>query len=126
MSYVTVEHCGNDHHEWLASIEFYEKDLHILENRLSEIVSKNSSHDALEGAEHFQNQFIIQKNTLQELRHDINEHEHYAKLDAERHAGHMNDAHAAKHDQIKEDFSSFEKIIKELRHEFNNYLSKWM
>lgn len=126
MSYVTVSHCGTEHQEWLTSIDFYKNELKILQKRLTEIVEKNTSHEALEVAEHFQNQFIVQRNNIDELHHSINEHAHKTKTEAEQHAGHIDEAVAEEHDKIKEEFTVFEKVINELRQEFNEYLTKWM
>jgi hypothetical protein len=126
MSYLTVSHCGTEHQEWLKAIDFYDNEIDILENRLSEIAKKNTSHEAMEGVEHFQNQFIIQRNNIDELRHNINEHAHKTKLDAEKHAGHVEEILAEEHTKMKDEFTVFEKVVNELRQEFNEYLTKWM
>lgn len=126
MSFVTAATCGNQHHEWLQAIDFYDKELDILEKRLAEIISKNTGMDAMAGAEHFQNQFIVQRNNIDELRHSIREHDHKTAEDAWAHAGHIHSELVSEHAGVKEDFDSFEKVIKEVRSEFNDYLSKWM
>jgi hypothetical protein len=126
MSFVTAANCGTEHHEWLQAIEFYDKELDILENRLAEIISKNTGADAMAGAEHFQNQFIVQRNNIDELQHSIREHDHKAAEDAWAHAGHIHKELVSEHADVKENFSSFEKVMKDLRSEFNDYLSKWM
>ncbi len=126
MSSLTVSHIGTEHQEWLQAIEFYKSEFDLLQKRLAEIVSKNTSHEALEGVEHFQNQFIVQRNNIDELRHSINEHVHNVKLDAERHANQVEEERVAEHVKLKDEFSVFEKVVKELRQEFNEYLTKWM
>lgn len=126
MSYTDTSHCGTDHNDWLQAIEFYEKDLDILENRLSEVASKNTSHDAMAGVEHFQNQLIVQRNNIDELRHSINEHVEHVADDVKHHAGKIETIFVGEHDKMKDEFESFEKVVKELRKEFNEYLSKWM
>lgn len=126
MSYTTVAHCGTDHQEWLKAIDFYDNELDILEDRLAEVAKKNSSEDAMKGVEHFQNQFIIQRNTIDELRHFIHEHEGKVSRDVQLHAGHIETQQVVGHDSLKEEFASFEKVINELRDEFKLYLSKWM
>jgi hypothetical protein len=126
MSFVTASTCGTDHHEWLKAIDFYNNELAILENRLAEIISKNTGLDAMAGAEHFQNQFIVQRNNIDELRHSIREHDHKAAEDAYAHAGHIHSELVSEHAEVKESYASFEKVMKELRSEFNDYLAKWM
>ncbi len=126
MSYTTVAHCGTDHQEWLKAIDFYDNELDILEERLAEVAKKNTGEEVMKGVEHFQNQFIIQRNTIDELRHYIHEHEGKVSRDVQIHAGHIETQQVVGHDNLKEEFNGFEKVINELRDEFKHYLSKWM
>jgi hypothetical protein len=126
MSYNKVSHCGNDHNEWLNSIDFYEKEFNILEERLLEIGKKNNGSEAMAGVEHFQNQFVVQRNTMDELKHDIHEHAGKVSVDLKEHAGKKETVLAGNHDLLKERFINSEKIVKDLRHEFNLFLAKWM
>ena len=126
MSYTTISHCGNDHLEWLKSIDFYEDEFDSLEKKLMEIADKNSGQEVMAGVEHFQNQFIVQRNNIDELRHSINEHAGKVAVDAKAHAGTMDSYLIGEHDRVKDQFNIFEKIVKDLRHEFNLFLAKWM
>lgn len=107
-------------------MNFYDEDLDMLENRLVEIVKKNNTHDAMAGVEHFQNQFIVQRNNIDELKHSINEHAGRVAFEAGHHAGKMEAARVNEHDRLKEEVLGFEKVINELRHEFNLFLARWM
>jgi NAD-dependent SIR2 family protein deacetylase len=126
MTYTTTLHCGNEHSQWLKNISFYDDDLDTLEGRLIEIVKKNNSHEAMAGVEHFQNQFIVQRNNIDELRHSINVHSDKVAGEALVHGGKMQSLHVSEHESLREQYESFEKVIKELRHDFNIFLSKWM
>lgn len=126
MSYTNVAHCGNEHTDWLNAIEFYKQDLDILQKRLAEVASKNNGREAMAGVEHFQNQFIVQRNNIDILRHNINEHAGKVFADAKEHAGKIENVLIGEHDQMKDEFNSFEKVVKDLREEFNQFLVKWM
>jgi hypothetical protein len=126
MSFVTVAVCGTEHHEWLRAIDFYENELGILEKRLAEIISKNTGMDAMAGAEHFQNQFIVQRNNIDELKHSIREHDHKTAEDSYIHAGHIHSELIKEHSGVKDSYESFQKVFQELRIEFNDYLRTWM
>jgi hypothetical protein len=126
MSYISVSHCGNDHQQWLKSVDFYDNDLDTLEARLTEIVRKNNGRDTLANVEHFQNQFIVQRNNIDELRHYIQEHSGKVASDVQAHAGKMELGLLREHEDLKIQFESFEKVMNELRHEFNLFLAKWM
>lgn len=126
MNYISVSHCGTDHHDWIKAMDFYEDDLDLLENRLVEIVKKNNTSDAMAGVEHFQNQFIVQRNNIDELRHSINEHDSKVAGEAREHAGRMEARHTDEHESLKGQVEGFTKIFNDLRHEYNLFMAKWM
>jgi hypothetical protein len=57
--------------DWIKSIEFYEDELKVLEGRLQEVVSKNTGEKIRASVEHYQNQYILQKEQFEKLMHDI-------------------------------------------------------
>ena len=64
MTYTTVSKCGNDHSTWLKELDFYNEELSLLEKRLLEIADKNNGKEVMAEVEHFQNQFIVQRNNI--------------------------------------------------------------
>ncbi len=126
MNYTTVTHCGSDHSQWLKDFGFYDEELDTLENRLLEIVRKNNGKDVMAGVEHFQNQFVVQRNNIDQLQHDIHKHDSIVAKDAQDHAGKMKSSLVEEHSKLKDQVETFEKIFNELRHEYNRFLSKWM
>lgn len=123
MSFTTVAHCGTDHAAWLKSIAFYEGELDILNERLLEIASKNTGEETMAQVEHFQNQFIIQRNNLDELKHQVHAHDLLVSQEAKQHSGKMDTSNDAVHNKVKESFNKTEEIINGLRREFNRFLS---
>ena len=126
MTYTNAINLGAEHGKWINSLDFYEQELDILENRLAEVAEKNTDAEAKAGVEHFQNQFIVQRNNIDELRHTINEHKHLVFEDASHHAGHVESVRIDEHKSINDAVTTFEKVVNDLRHEFNNFLTKWM
>jgi hypothetical protein len=126
MSFTAVTHCGTDHHEWLNRLDFYKNEFKIVDERLLEITQKNNGKEVMEGIEHFQNQFIVQKNNIDELKHEVNNHAKKVAEEAQHHAGKMDISNTIEHEKINEKISSLERVINELRHEFNLFLAKWM
>lgn len=55
---------------WGESIEFYLQETAIFEERLKEVINKNTKPEILAVTEHFQNIFIIQKESLDILGND--------------------------------------------------------
>lgn len=126
MSYTSVTNLSTEHQEWLKAIEFYDKELDFLEERLTEVATKNTGIDVLKAVEHFQNQFIIQRNTADELRHNINEHVQRTMRTTSNHHSAVESGEISSHGKVKEEVEVFEKVINDLRSEFKNFLRKWM
>lgn len=126
MSYLTVSHSNTKHQEWLHSLDFYDSELDILEKWLAEIVKKNKKTEVLKGVEHFQNQFIIQRNNIDILSHNINEHMYKSTANEMSYSLQTEKVLALEHEQLEDQFKMFEKVVNELRKEYNLYLSKWM
>ena len=126
MSYVSASKFVHEHQDWLSAIDFYKKEIQILQNRLTELASRNTGDEVMKEVEHFQNQFIVQRNNIDELRHDIKEHIHHAKNDAQKHAGKVEEGLVLEHDKVREEFDSLEKVINDLREEFKEFLAKRM
>jgi len=126
MNYTSFGIPGSRHSEAIRGLDFYGEDLKILENRLSEVASRNDSFEARQGIEHFQNQFDIQQKNIHDLLHKFREHEPVMIQEAQKHASQVSLAQVEKEKKLLDDFDQLEKVIKELRHEFNIFLSKWM
>ncbi|MEJ0101572.1 MAG: hypothetical protein WDO19_02980 [Bacteroidota bacterium] len=77
-------------------------------------------------AEHFQNQFIVQRDNIDELKHSIHEHTDKVAEDIKEHAGKIETSLVGEHDKVGEQLISLEKTINDLRKEFNLFLAKWM
>jgi hypothetical protein len=115
------------HHEnmtWVRSLDFFKQENNYLKNRLSEVVDINSDKSFLAHAEHFQNQFIIKDEFVDELKHDINEQE---KILMEKYikTGNSIEEHViVRQKNLREQMEYLEKDFTTLRNEFNNYLTK--
>lgn len=114
-----------EHKTWLNKLAFYADDLMVLEKRLQEVVSKNTDKEVLAMAHHFENQFIMRKEQIDEMRHSIKEHESYIanKISHNPAADHV-DMHD--HPKERNTIETFEKSFADTRTEFVSFLSKVM
>jgi len=126
MSFTNIAQVNTEHTEWIKGLEFYKEEIHNLENKLLEIATKNTSFEARQGIEHFQNQFVVQRNNIDELRHKIKEHIHVFTKLPELQEEVVENERLADHENLRDEYQSFEKIMRELRLEFNVFLAKWM
>ncbi len=121
-----ISHVSAEHSSWLRGIEFYNDELRIMKHRLEEVSYKNSAQDIKKDVEHYQNQFMVQETNLNHLKHDINNHFKHMESDVETHAQHLSNVTLAEHDAMRDKYVTLEKIINEMRHDFNRFLSKTM
>jgi hypothetical protein len=121
---VYAQHAENS--EWLNSLKFYNDEIKILKNRLSELASKNNHKDFSAGVEHFQNQFIIQKNNIDEISHAIKMNEEELQKEIKNNPVAADKIKVSYHTKNKETFEAFESNFNKLRSEFNVFAAKWM
>jgi hypothetical protein len=126
MSFTNIAQVNTEHTEWIKGLAFYKDEMHILENRLLEVAAKNTVFEALQGIEHFQNQFVVQRNNIDELKHKIKEHMSVFTKLPEMLEEVVENERLADHENLRDEYQTFEKVIRELRLEFNVFLAKWM
>ena len=112
--------------DWMSRVAFYKDEITILQDLLSEIASKNTGDEALKEVEHYQNQFIVQRDNLDQLAHNI-------RLNEQKFQQEVNDNPVAvdhrrmEYHQAEKDFIEyFENNFKGLRTDFKTFSSKWM
>lgn len=126
MTYTNISNLDSDLRMWDKGLEFYRDELTILEKRLMEVTRKNNSQEAMEGVEHFQNQFMIQRKNIQDIRHELKNYKASIGYDVQHHAGRVSTELVEDGKVVRDKWEGLEKIMNGLRREFNTFLSKWM
>lgn len=122
----TVYELHEDHKIWLNKLEFYADEILIMQNRISEIVKKNTSKEVLSFIEHFQNQLIVQKEQIDILRHEVKSHEASIEVKADKKSVADESQKFIDHTVQRDKIDSFERNFNELRKELIHFVSKWM
>lgn len=115
-----------DQREWLNALQFYKEDITILEHRLEDIARRNTKQEVLAELEHFQNQFIREREVIDELRHDIKQEENVLEKEMKDHPVAIEHRFFTDHTDLRERFLIFEKLYRELKQEFQQWLVKRM
>lgn len=115
-----------EHQLWNSKLNFYADEVKIYENRLSEIAGRYTSEEVLAQVEHFQNQFIRQKELIDELKHNVNNHEEALVDYAEANPVAVDHAKFRDHGTMREEMEGFDKVYGELKAEFQRFSAKWM
>jgi len=112
-----------DHSGWQHQITRIKEELKSLNNELAVIVSRFTPRDVPADVEHFQNQFIRQKEVLDILRHDFKQHENLLEA-LLKHPGkaNMDEITALHHTQIQK-LEDYIRIYDELKREFAEFAS---
>lgn len=122
----TISELHEEHKTWLNKLLFYSDELKIMDNRILEVVKKNTSKQVRSLADHFNNQLIIQKEQIDILSHDIKSHELYLDAAAIANPKDIDKEKFLDHKKHRESIVTFEKLFKDLREELIDFLSKWM
>jgi hypothetical protein len=114
-----------DHHIWENELNFYKNEISIFEDRLSDMIVRKPSKQLLRELEQFQNQFIRQKEVVDELNHKIHLYDDELRgipaqimLDKES-------REIAKHKVLGDDLQTNRRLYFDLRNRFNLYLMKY-
>ncbi len=115
-----------DNKTWLSNLTFYKDDLLLMQKRIEEIAKKNNSKEVLANIEHFQNQFIVQKEQLDILTHDVREIENMLEEAVNKNSTAIDHQHFPDQAVLADRVQTYEKIFKDLRNELGHFLSKHM
>lgn len=126
MKQISIKHITNLHNDWLRGLEFYKDELQIIQKRLEDIAARNTGHEVTAGIEHFQNQLLIHANYISEIKHSIHANLKTMQLLVQDTGGFVTEYTAAQHFNLNDQYLTEEKLINELRHEFNRFATKWM
>jgi tRNA U34 5-carboxymethylaminomethyl modifying enzyme MnmG/GidA len=122
----TIYHQHSENQDWLKRLDFYKEEIIILKERLDEVTTKNNASDFLKDVEHFQNQFIVQRNNIDELGHSIKMNEQRLVNEVNANPVAVDHRKVENHETEADFIGYFEKNFAEFRTEYNKFLSKWM
>jgi hypothetical protein len=121
-SYIAEQHKENK--SWLETLKFYKDEINLLRNRLGEVASKNSAKDIKIQVSHFENQLIINDEQLDELNHDIKINQAEIEQNIADNPIASDHRKVEDHTELRDRFTTFEQIFKQLREEMNEFLAK--
>jgi hypothetical protein len=126
MKKINIKHIQNLSEEALRGLDFYKEEMTILQERLEELTKDNTHKEVLINVEHFQNQLIIQRNNIDELRHAIRTHLGTIAQQLEKSSYFVAENADNQETSLYDQYRVLEKTINGLRHEFNLFAAKWM
>lgn len=126
MKQINIKHIASLHTNTLNSLAFYEQEIDVLKKTLEEIASKNTGQEVSEGIEHFQNQFIIHQEKIDELKHAFHSNLHTLEVQLLETTAYAEEDSLEVNEKLYDQYLTEEKLLNELRHEFLRFAAKWM
>ncbi len=119
-----ADFCHKELKDWASMLVFFENEMNSFEKRLIAISTQNTKPHIMKQVEHFQNQFIIQKENFDILNHEIKIHEQL--IAKEMQVGKIFDNMEITDQQyfLRDKMHSAEKIFIALKHEFYNFAGR--
>ena len=123
---LALEHLHNDHKLWMEELEFVRDEIEIFEKELGDIVGLLEDKEMLAHVEHFQNQFIREKEVIDELIHDIREHEKEMAVHAKKGEDKDDAFHAKIHQLLSDRMLRFNELYNDLKRSYRKFMLRWL
>lgn len=115
-----------DHVSWLSKLSFYNDEISLMQKKLEEVNSKNTSSDVKKEVEHFQNQLIIQQQNSDNVKRHIKREEKDIENNIKKNPVASDHRKAEDHTEERNMMESFENGFNALRKEFNAFLGHYL
>lgn len=124
---IAIPKLHQEYHTWIDELNFCKEEIAIFENQLTNSISRITDSFALAQVEHFQNQFIREKEVIDELKHKLH-------ISEKQLAGFVKDLSGMglesirmdNHSKLRDDMHIFRKIYSSLKDEFRRFESEFV
>jgi hypothetical protein len=124
---ISIRSLHMEYQLWTRELIFYKEEIKIFEDHLEALLKRNNKNGVLANVEHFQNQFILQKEVIDYLKHDLNVSERQlAGFVYEMSGDGIDNIKMDNHGKLRERMTTFRKIYKDIKNEFRRFEMHWM
>ena len=123
---ITLSDLHFEHTLWNNELDFYKDELSFLEARLNELSAKYSQQEVSKQIEHFQNQFMLQRENIHNLQHKIEAHEKNLVLFAQNNPTAIENHSFQSHRPFREQMDKQRTIYHDLKKEFFAFMERQM
>ncbi len=113
-----------ENQEWISKLSFYEDEIKILKHRIEEVAKANNKIDIMAMVEHFQNQFIIQKDAIDTFKHEIRLAEQGIVDLIDKNPIAADKKRMDDHSEIRDKFATFESLFHSMKDELMSFVGK--
>lgn len=124
---ISIHSLHMEYQLWTRELIFYKEEIRIFEDHLATLLKRNNKNGVPQQVEHFQNQFILQKEVIDFLKHDLIVSERQlAKMALELCGEGIDNIKMDNHGKLRERMSTFRKIYREIKNEYRRFEMQWM
>ncbi len=122
MTYHNSYYMVNKQQQLIKVINFYEKQIEVLDNMLIEITERYKNSENKNEKEDFHKRFAEKQILINDLKTNLYANNVLLTADIAQNQGRMADKYLYQNIKIEEEVAQFEKEINELNKDFKNYL----
>jgi|GEM_PF-907204 len=126
MKKISIKYMTDIHSDSLRDLDFYGETLEILNNRLNEIAKANTGMEAMIGVEHYQNMFLIHKEKIQLLKHNLKENIGILAMETKNSNGYLDEALLVQNRNYQEEYLAEVNLFDDMKRSFYLFAEKWM
>jgi hypothetical protein len=116
----TIEQFQEELQSWKHELSSFKQEIRHFEHLLEQMPAHKLPKNLLAQVEHFQNNFICQKEVIDKLRHDLPDSRYKVEnIFASFRVEHKNHA-------LSERMDMFRRIFDDVKHDFEKFQSEWM
>ena len=121
---VDISQLSAEGNNWREALRSGREEFTNDKTRLQMAASQHLSKDQLEQVEHLHNQFHIQLINIHDLKQTIKAHDRKVQFEATANSGQVYEETLEEHESLNDEFENLQQTLKELREEFNEFLSR--
>lgn len=110
--------------EWNERLDFFINEVDSFSKRIAEVVNANTAIEVLSQAEHFQNKFIIEKENIDILKHEVKVHMEAISSEMQREKILDEIDHSGNQIDLREKMRIEDKLFIDMKHELYSFLGK--
>jgi phosphopentomutase len=108
---------------WRENLRTYRSELSEFRIRLHDVVSRPLSRQAMPQVEHYDNQIDIQLKNINQLKHEIKDHERNAAWELGKTTGNVSDNTWQQHEKLHDRYEILEHTLHNLKEEFSSFVT---
>lgn len=119
---ITIPKLHAEYRQWVAELNYDKEEIIRYEKQLEQVVNNSSDQTAKAQVEHYQNQFIREKEVIDELKHKLNISERQLAGFVKELSGlGLESIKMDNHCKLREEMQIFRKIYTELKEDFRRF-----